>query len=140
MGVRSSFLVLVLCALCALAAASGASASPSLKTIRLVAVQQSQTQTKTGFVVRDNDFSGTKRVGRDTLTCVVISKVKANCKLVIVLSGGTLKGTVPILFSKTQGAGVITSGTGSYAGAKGAVVYRNLNKQGTRTSLVLTLL
>ncbi len=123
-----------------LIAASAASASTTVKVIRLTAVQQSQTQSKTGFVVRDNDFSGTKRVGHDTLTCTVISKLKANCKLLITLAGGTLKGTVPILFSKTQGAGVITSGTGSYAGAKGALVYRNLNKQGTRTSLVVTFL
>ena len=130
----------VVLALCALATALSAGASRSVKVIRLVAVQQSQKETKTGFVIRDNDFSGAKRVGHDTLTCAVISKLKANCKLVLVLSGGTLKGTVPILFSKTQGAGVITSGTGSYAGAKGARVYRNLNKQGTRTALVLTLL
>lgn len=134
------FCLTVAFAVCASAAALSANASTSLKTIRLVAVQQSQTQTKTGFVVRDNDFAGGRRLGHDTLSCVVISKVKANCKLVLVLAGGTLKGTVPILFTKTQGAGVITSGTGSYAGAKGALVYRNLNKQGTRTSLVVTLL
>jgi hypothetical protein len=125
---------------CAVAAAFSASAGTTVKVIRLTAVQQSQKESKTGFVIRDNDFSGGKRVGHDTLTCTVVSKVKANCKLLIVLAGGTLKGTVPILFSKTQGAGVITSGTGSYAGAKGALVYRNLNKQGTRTSLVVTLL
>jgi len=134
------FLALTLVLGSCLAAASTASAGRTVKVIRLTAVQQSQTQSKTGFVVRDNDFSGTKRVGHDTLTCTVISKLKANCKLLITLAGGTLKGTVPILFSKTQGAGVITSGTGSYAGARGALVYRNLNKQGTRTSLVVTLL
>jgi hypothetical protein len=132
--------LLALCAVCSPATAVSATASRSLKTIRLTAVQQSQTETKSGFVVRDNDFSGGRRVGRDTLTCAVISKLKANCKLLIVLTGGTLKGTVPILFSKTQGAGVITGGTGSYAGAKGGLVYTNLNKQGTRTSLVLKLL
>ncbi len=124
---------------CVLVAALAASAGTTLKVIRLTAVQQSQTQSKTGFVVRDNDFSGTRRVGHDTLTCTVISKVKANCKLLLTLAGGTLKGTLPILFSKNQGAGVITGGTGSYSGAKGAVVYRNLNKQGTRTALVVTL-
>ena len=62
---------------CVLVAALAASAGTTLKVIRLTAVQQSQTQSKTGFVVRDNDFSGTKRVGHDTLTCTVISKVKA---------------------------------------------------------------
>jgi hypothetical protein len=132
-------LILVLGA-CVAAVSLPASASTTVKVIRLTAVQQSQKESKTGFVVHDIDFSGTKRVGHDTLTCTLVSKVKANCKLLIVLAGGTLKGTVPILFSKTQGAGVITSGTGSYAGAKGALVYRNLNKQGTRTSLVVTLL
>jgi hypothetical protein len=126
-------------ALFALVAALGATAGSSVKVIRLVAVQQSQKDTKTGFVIRDNDFSGAKRVGHDTVTCAVVSKVKANCKLVLVLAGGTLKGNIPILFSKTQGAGVITGGTGSYSGAKGAVVYRNLNKQGTRTSILVTL-
>jgi hypothetical protein len=42
-------------------------------------------------------------------------------------------------FKAPQGKGTVTGGTGKYAGAKGTLVFKNLNKQGTRTSVALTL-
>jgi hypothetical protein len=126
-------------AICALVVGINANAAGSVKVIRLVAVQVSQKPTKAGFVIRDNDFSGKKKVGHDTLTCTVVSKQRANCRVVIVLTAGTLTGTVPLIFSRSQGTGLITSGTGSYSGSKGKLAYRNLNEQGTRTALVITL-
>ena len=89
------FLALTLLIGSCLAAASTASANRTVKVIRLTAVQQSQTQSKTGFVIRDNDFSGKKRVGHDTLTCTVISKLKANCKLLITLARRHTEGNSP---------------------------------------------
>jgi hypothetical protein len=34
---------------------------------------------------------------------------------------------------------MIIGGTGEYAGAKGTLIFRNLNEKGTRTAVVLTL-
>jgi hypothetical protein len=116
-----------------------AHAAAKSKVIRLVAVQVSQKATKGGFVIKDNDFINGKRVGRDTLTCSGASQTKANCGLVVVLPGGTIKGKFVIVFSRSKGQGTIIGGTGKYAGAKGRLTFANLNAKGTRTAVVLTL-
>jgi hypothetical protein len=123
---------------CVSFAAVSAQASPTAKVIKLVAVQASQKQTADGFVIKDNDFVGGKKVGRDTLTCVATQR-QAKCRVLFELPAGTIKVNVVLVFSKSQGQGTITGGTGEYAGAKGRLTYRNLNQQGTRTALVLTL-
>ena len=124
---------------CALVAAMAANAAGSAKVIKLLSVQQGQTRTKTGFVVRDTDFVGTKKVGHDTLACTVVSRQRASCRLVVTLAGGTIIGRIPIVFTRSSGAGPVTGGTGTYAGAKGTVAYRNLNQKGTRTAVVISL-
>jgi hypothetical protein len=116
-----------------------AHAASTAKVIRLLAVQQGQKDTSNGFVIRDNDFIGGKKAGRDTVTCKVVSQQKANCKFVTVLAGGTIKANLTIVFSKSSGQGTITGGTGQYAGAKGKLTFGNLNEKGTRTAVVLTL-
>jgi hypothetical protein len=116
-----------------------AEAGTAGKVIKLVSVQQSQTQTKDGFVIHDNDLINGKKAGRDTLTCKIVSQTKANCRLLIALAGGTIKGTFVIVLSKSSGGGKITGGTGTYASAKGTFTYKNLNAKGTRTLVVLTL-
>jgi hypothetical protein len=126
-------------AVCALAAGMSAQAASSAKLIKLLSVQQSQKESANGFVIRDNDFIGGKKAGRDTLTCKTASQQKANCTVLFVLSGGTIKGKFVIVFSKSGGQGTIVGGTGKYAGAKGKLAYRNLNEKGTRTAIVLTL-
>jgi hypothetical protein len=123
---------------CVSFAAVSAQASRTSKVIKLVAVQASQKQTANGFVVKDNDFIGGKKVGRDTLTCVATQR-QGKCRVLVELPAGTIKATVVLVFSKSQGQGTITGGTGEYAGAQGRLAYRNLNQKGTRTALVLTL-
>ena len=134
------FLAATAVTVCALSAGVSAQAAGSAKVIKLVAVQQSQKDIPNGFVIKDNDFIAGKKVGHDTLTCkVASSQQKANCKVLFQLTGGTMKGTVAIVFSKSQGGGTITGGTGNYARAKGKLAFRNLNEKGTRTAITLTL-
>jgi hypothetical protein len=124
---------------CAAFAAVSAQASRTAKVIKLVAVQVSEKETANGFVIKDNDFIGGKKVGRDTLTCTVVSQRQGKCKLLVVLPAGTIKANLVLVFSKSQGQGTINGGTGEYAGAKGRLTFRNLNEKGTRTAVVLTL-
>jgi hypothetical protein len=124
---------------CMLLAGMSAQAARTAKVISFVSVQVSQKQTANGFVVKDNDFIGGKKAGRDTLTCAVASQRQAKCKLLVELRAGTITGNVVLVFSKSQGRGTITGGTGEYAGAKGRLTFRNLNAKGTRTAVVLTL-
>jgi hypothetical protein len=123
---------------CVSFAVVSAQAARTARVIKLVAVQASQQQTDNGFVVKDNNFIGGKKVGRDTLTCVT-SRRQGKCRVLFELPAGTIKATLVLVFSKSQGLGTIVGGTGEYAGAKGRLAYRNLNQQGTRTALVLTL-
>jgi hypothetical protein len=55
------------------------------------------------------------------------------------LTPGTIRANLVLNFKASQGKGTVTGGTGKYAGAKGTLVFKNLNKQGTRTSVALTL-
>jgi hypothetical protein len=123
---------------CALAVAIGAQAASNATVIKLTAVQQSQKQTKTGFVLRDTDVIAGRTAGHDSLTCKVAGQKKATCKASFDLSDGTIEATVLILFAKPSGGGTITAGTGRYAGAKGKLAWRNLNDAGTRTAIVFT--
>jgi hypothetical protein len=119
---------------------AGVSAHAGAKSnvVRFVAVQVSQKPTPRGFIIKDNDFINGRRVGRDTLTCLA-TQTKANCGLLVVLPGGTIKGKLVLVFSRSKGQGTITGGTGKYAGAKGTLTFANLNAKGTRTAVVLTL-
>jgi hypothetical protein len=119
--------------------AASAQAAGSSEVIKFVAVQLSQKATKNGFVIKDNDFVGRKKVGTDTLTCLVVSQSKANCKFLVVRASGTIRANLVLNFSASGGKGTITGGTGKYAGAKGTLVFKNLNEEGTRTSVVLRL-
>jgi len=124
---------------CALAAALGAQAATRGSVLRFTAVQQSQKQTKNRFVIDDVDVANGKKVGRDRLTCTAISQTKATCSIVIFRSEGNLNAKFVLPFAASSGTGRITGGTGRYAGAKGSFRYRNLNEDGTRTSVVVTL-
>ena len=85
-----------------------------------------------------DDFIGSGQVGHDQLTCKV-----GRCDVVFTFSQGSLAhGTVTGWFapSGNHGTGTVTGGTGSYAGMKGSFVWKNLNKQGSRTSVTLQLM
>jgi hypothetical protein len=118
---------------------TGVQAAGAAKVVRFIAVQVSQKDKKNGFVIKDNDFVGGKKVGTDTLNCTLVNRSKANCILLVVRPSGTIKGTLVLSFSASQGKGKVTGGTGAYAGARGTLTFKNLNENGTRTSVVLTL-
>jgi hypothetical protein len=123
----------------ALVVAASAEAGGAAPVIKFVAVQVSQKESTNGFVLKDNDFVGSKKVGTDSLTCTVASQKKATCKIVVVRPAGTIRGTLVLIFAESQGKGTITGGTGTYAGAKGTLTFKNLNEEGTRTSVTITL-
>jgi hypothetical protein len=108
--------------------------------IKFVAVQVSEKHPNdTTFVITDNDVMGSKKIGHDTLTCKIVGQTKAKCKIVFTRSSGTISASLTLSFSATGGRGTITGGTGEYTGASGTIAFKNLNKQGTRTSVALTL-
>ena len=120
--------------------ASAAQAASTAEVIKFTAVKVSEKQpSEKTFISRDNAFIDSKKVGTDTLTCTVLSQTKANCKILIKLASGTISAKMTIKFSESKGAGTITGGSGDYAGAKGSFTWKNLNQQGSRTSVVLTL-
>jgi hypothetical protein len=123
-----------------LLAVGTAEAARSSEVIRFLAVQvnQKQPNDKT-FIIKDNDLINGKKVGHDTLTCKAVSQSKANCSIVIVFAAGKLYAKFVLSFTAPGGKGTISGGTGKYAGAKGTLTFKNLNDEGTRTRVVLTL-
>ena len=109
--------------------------------IRLTSVQVSeQHPDDRTIIVKNNDVINGKKVGHDTLTCkVVAQKNKVRCSIAVVLSAGKLTGRFVQSFSASGGKGTITGGTGRYAGAKGTFTFKNLNREGSRTGVVVTL-
>ena len=119
---------------------AAAQAAVSSQVITFTAVQVSEKHpSDTSFIIKDNDLVNGKKVGTDTLSCSIVSQTKANCKIVIARKDGTIKASFVLPFTASKGAGTITGGTGAYAGAKGTFSYKNLNDEGTRTSVVLKL-
>ena len=108
--------------------------------IRLTSVTMSALHRLTGLSSSRQEVSNGKKVGHDTLTCkVVAQKNKVRCSIAVVLSAGKLTGRFVQSFSASGGKGTITGGTGRYAGAKGTFTFKNLNREGSRTGVVVTL-
>ena len=117
-----------------------AQAAGGSQVIRLTAVQVSeQHPNDQTIIIKNNDLINGKKVGHDTLTCKVVAQSKASCSLAVVFAAGKLNGKFVQSFSASSGKGTITGGTGKYAGAKGTFTFRNLNSEGTRTGVVMTL-
>jgi hypothetical protein len=117
-----------------------AQAASGSDVIRLTSVQVSQKRPNdTTFLIHNNDVINGKKVGHDTLTCKVVAQSKVSCSIVVVLAAGKLNGKFVQSLSASSGKGTITGGTGEYAGASGRFTFRNLNTEGTRTGVVLTL-
>jgi hypothetical protein len=94
---------------------------------------------ETRFVIREAILMGGKKIGRDTVTCLAVTKTKANCKLAVTLPGGTLKATMAVTAGDSRGNGTIVGGGGEYVGAKGIFTWREIAGAGSRTAVVLTL-
>jgi len=125
-------------ALLAALAPAAALAAPKPQVITLLSVQRSQRQTGAKLLIKDDDYQGKRKVGSDTLTCTIAGN-KAHCVAKIVFRAGSITARFVITAAATAGRGTIIGGTGAYAGARGTLRYTNLNKNGTRTTVVLTL-
>ena len=118
---------------------AGAGAAVRPQVIRFTAIEVSNHQTKTGIVFHDRDYIGSKQIGTDTGTCTFVSKNIAHCKVVFVRTSGTIFLSLNFTSTATAGHGVVTGGTGAYFGNRGTFTFRQLNKAGTRTRIVLSL-
>jgi hypothetical protein len=108
--------------------------------IRLTSVKVSeQHPNDQTIIIKNNDMINGKKAGHDTLTCKVVAQSKVSCSIAVVLAAGKLNGKFVQSFTASSGKGSITGGTGKYEGAKGSFTFRNLNSEGSRTGVVVTL-
>ena len=108
--------------------------------IRLTSVQVSeQHPNNETIIIKNNDLINGRKAGHDTLTCKVLAQNKVRCSIAVVLPAGKLNGKFVQLLSASGGKGTIIGGTGKYAGAKGTFTFKNLNSEGSRTGVVVTL-
>jgi hypothetical protein len=115
-------------------------AAESSTVTKFIAVQvREKHPSDTSFIVENNDLVGARRIGTSTLTCRVVSDAKAACTITFRRTEGTITARLTLEFSESHGTGKITGGTKKYAGASGTLAFRNVNDEGTRTSVVLTL-
>lgn len=129
---------LVVCVICLVASVGQAAAGSTV--LRFVAVQvREKHPSDTSFIVENNDFVGARKVGTDTLRCRIVSDAKAACTIRFRRTEGTVTARLTLTFSQSHGTGTITGGTKNYAGASGTLAFRDLNDEGTRTSVVLAL-
>src|SRR3954452_2095328 len=128
----------VLVALAAAFAAAGTLAAVRLKPITVIAVKVSEKASKRTIVETDQAYVGGKNVGHDILSCTLISKSDVSCIALIVLGSNTVTARFTTPLSAGVGSGTLDGGTGSFQGRKGTFTWKNLDKNGKRTKLVLT--
>ena len=136
MKITSLVAMLVAGALLAGAAQAAAGSEVIRLTSVMVSEQHPDDQT---IIIKNNDLINGKKVGHDTLTCKVVAQNKVRCSIAVVLPAGKLNGKFVQSFSASGGKGTITGGTGKYAGANGTFTFKNLNREGSRTGVVVTL-
>jgi hypothetical protein len=136
--VKIAYLVAALVAGALLTGAPQAAGDSKVIRLTSVLVSEQHPNDRT-IIIRNNDLINGKKVGHDTLTCKVVAQSKVSCSIAVVFAAGKLNGTFVQSFSASGGKGAITGGTGKYAGAKGTFTFRNLNSEGTRTGVVVTL-
>jgi hypothetical protein len=117
-----------------------AQATVGSEVVRLTSVKVSeQHPNNETIIIKNNDLINGQKAGHDTLTCKVVAQGKVNCSIAIVLAAGKLSGKFVQSLSASSGKGTIIGGTGKYAGANGTFTFRNLNSDGSRTGVVVTL-
>lgn len=136
MKITSLVAMLVAGALLVGAAQAAAGSDVIRLTSVMVSEQHPDDQT---IIIKNNDLINGKKVGHDTLTCKVVAQNKVRCSIAVVLPAGKLNGKFVQSFSASGGKGTITGGTGKYAGANGTFTFKNLNREGSRTGVVVTL-
>jgi hypothetical protein len=120
-----------------------ATAAPKPQVITFVSVQATAHETKisatsTRVLLTDNDYAGKQKIGHDTVNCLLARGV-LHCSIAFSLGKGTILARATVKDDAATTKGVISGGTGAYAGATGVLSTRNLNKAGTRTQITLAV-
>jgi hypothetical protein len=117
-----------------------ASAHSTTHTLKFISVtkQSIMFTTATGGQQDTDVNSAGKTVGFDMLYFKSVSATTGNVNVTVDTTGGFLYGTLTINF-KTGAIsnGKVTGGTGSFAGATGTIMAKNLNPAGTRTAVTI---
>ena len=118
-----------------------ASAHSTTHTLKFISVtkQSIMFTTATGGQQNTDVNAAGKTVGFDMLYFKSVSATTANVNVTVDTTGGFLYGTLTINF-KTGAIsnGKVTGGTGSFAGATGTIMAKDLNPAGTRTAVTIT--
>lgn len=127
--------------LAAAVAGGSAATAAGAQTLTLLSVTTSQSGSGGAFVSHDVLFQAGRKVGTDVVRCRFnTSTHRATCRVLVVLTG---RGTIRLRFSSAEGdtGGPLTvvGGTGQFQGATGRARYKNLNREGTRTRVVIHL-
>ena len=118
-----------------------ASAHSASTTLKFISVTKSSTMFgKTSGGQQDTDVNAAgKTVGFDMLYFKSVSATTGNVNVTVDTTGGFLYGTLTINFKTgVISNGKVTGGTGSFAGATGTIMAKNLNPAGTRTAVTIT--
>ena len=119
-----------------------ASASPSAKshTLTFISVTESMvnfSRTSVGQQDKDVNKAG-KTIGYDLLSVAFNPKTEtAKLNVTVVTSGGFVYAVASGNASSAI-RGTLTGGTGSFKGAAGTILAKNINKAGTRTAVTIT--
>ena len=134
----------------AIISATGSAQAPGPQTLHLISVQKSQffVQARTphkkpqlggsvfGFNDVDTYDDGTK--GTDEGACTIVSKSRAVCHIEAQNANGTLSFAGSFNPNGKTGTLAVTGGTGSYAGARGSLVFKDITSK--KTDVTVTIL
>lgn len=132
---RSAFAVVASAAAVLGSTAIAATAAPTTLTLRTV--QVSADQTGSGYSSTDTLFKDGKKAGTDTLACSADKVYR--CQLTLSLPKGAIRATFTDTGSESESPLKIVGGTKAYAGAKGTGTFTNLDRFGSKRSIVLHL-
>jgi hypothetical protein len=114
-----------------------ASAHSTTHTLKFFSVtQKSINFSSTSGAQQDTDFNATgKIIGFDMLYFKVASATAANVNITGDISGGFLYGTATVSKSGQLTNGMVTGGTGSFAGAKGTITTKSITSKKTAVTI-----
>ena len=115
-----------------------ATPSSTSHTLHFTALTQAnKSLSRTTFTQDEKDVRNGKVIGYDVLLITSTSPSTATGRVAFASKGGFLYGRLTFDFNSPTVHGKIIGGTGSYRGATGTVLGKNLNKAGTRTAVTL---
>ena len=107
-------------------------------TVNLVQVGEQQ-PSRTTLVETDQAYVGGKNTGHDIRSCTRTSKTTIACIAQITLGADTITAHFVSTLTARSGSGTLDNGTGNFQNKSGKFTWKNLDKQGKHTRLVLKL-